>query len=119
MDGLSQCAENQRVRADFVARENPTPGVGPTHCVPPWIPNRHKTQWEPLEGRSWKNEYAPELPERVRRSVTRLHTVSGCLTFPLTALWALEKMCSDGGWTKKKTLEIHVSVPSEPFAAEV
>ena len=76
-----------------------------------WAPERVKPEWESLEGRTWEGEYASELqkvglpPPAVGLF---LRSATDGLAFPMTILWALEKINTSEAWIKKGTLTIHV-----------
>ena len=105
MEGLSQCAINDAIRKDLILREDLKLDSSDS---PPWTPERVKTQWESLEGRSWSSEYEGELdcPSNLKASLLR--DASERLTYPQTILWALEKLNTGDTWTKKDTLIVHV-----------
>ena len=81
-----------------------------------WIPSDIKSVWEPLDGKTWEEIYVGELGElRLPLHVASryLRDASDGLVYPMTILYALEKMNEDDMWTKKDTLTIHVCTASE------
>lgn len=106
--GLSQCAINLNIREDSIVREVIIGSNEPVR----WAPERVKDKWESLVGRTWEGEHVADLqnaglpPPAIGPF---LRSATDGLAFPMTILWALEKLNDGDAWTKKATLTIHVS----------
>lgn len=79
-----------------------------------WAPERTLGMWRLVEP-NWAAQFEDELKKELRGSVPDglslepwLRAASDSLSFPMSILWALEKLNADDGWTKKETLNIHV-----------
>lgn len=105
-DGLSQCAMNCQILEDC-ARMSKCGGI---KGLIRGVPNRTKVRWETLQGRTWEDEYGSfktQLLMSGAQGCLRHATVP--LAYPLTILWALEKMNASKAWTRKASLRIDVS----------
>ena len=78
-----------------------------------WAPERTKPVWTSLKNIDWTdfqeefNVAFNELPKPLLEPMFRAATEA--LSMPMTILWALENLNSDDSWTRKSTLNIHVS----------
>ena len=82
-----------------VKSSGPTPVDAPERVLP---------QWTSLAGCAWAPDYERELPAPPDVVGPFLRNVTDGLTFPLTILWALEKLNEDDAWTSKEVLNVHV-----------
>ena len=107
---LSQCATNQLCLQDarmgrFMAGAKEGPFM--------WAPERVKPTWSSLRDLNWNDfldEMKTALPMPEPGIVQLLRAASDGLSLPMTILWGLENLNSDDAWTKKNTLNIHVSL---------
>ncbi|EKM51464.1 uncharacterized protein PHACADRAFT_166026 [Phanerochaete carnosa HHB-10118-sp] len=105
--GLSQCEVNFNIRQDSIVREV----MGGSDEPVRWAPERVKRKWESLDGRTWEGEHAAELQDVGLPPLAVgpfLCSATDGLAFPMTILWALEKLNEGDAWTKKAILTIHV-----------
>lgn len=107
--GLSQCATNELCLQDArMARFMAGAKEGPFM----WAPERVKPTWTSLRDLNWNDfmdDMKSALPMPEPGIVQLLRAASDSLTLPMTILWGLENLHSDDAWTKKDTLNIHVS----------
>jgi len=78
-----------------------------------WAPERVKPTWSSLRDLNWNDfldEMKTALPMPEPGIVQLLRAASDALSLPMTILWGLENLNSDDTWTKKDTLNIHVSL---------
>ncbi|KAF8963225.1 hypothetical protein BDZ97DRAFT_1661795 [Flammula alnicola] len=112
-NGLSHCAMNQLYLQDarfalFMAGANGGPFK--------WAPERTKPSWTSLRNIDWtdfsdnlKKAFGPAV-DRMAKLETVLRGVTEGLSMPMTILYALENLNTDDAWTKKDTINIHVSL---------
>ena len=116
-EGLSQCAMNTLCLGD--ARFAQVMG-GANQGEFKWAPERTKPVWTSLKNIDWSyfqeelNVASTGLAEPFLELMMRGATEG--LSMPMTILWALENLNSDDAWTRKHTLNIHVSRGSTVYA---
>jgi len=115
-DGLSECATNKmNIEDDYFTQD-----LIRTSGLPDlrWLPARTVPHFKSLRGVGW-DDFMPytsfhrtfELhPSMSPRLNIAFRAASETLSLPMTILWALEHIYPDDSWTKKETLNIHVSV---------
>jgi splicing suppressor protein 51 len=108
---VSQCVINRQIRLDIgFAGAMAGANMGEFR----WAPERVLPKWESLEGTTMEQEFGVEMGEKhgipeVAR-VPWMRAATDGVSMPMTILWALEVLNGkDDSWTKKDTLNIHVS----------
>lgn len=111
-DGLTQCGMNQLFTADVKQALSMAKEGGAFN----WAPERTVPEWTSLRGTDWYDSFIHDLktmvagygaPDSVLKPMLRGATEG--LSMPMTILWALELLHTNLDWTKKDTLNIHVS----------
>ncbi|KAF8142555.1 hypothetical protein K438DRAFT_1635355, partial [Mycena galopus ATCC 62051] len=80
-----------------------------------WVPERVKSRWVSLEGKTWEGEFDEEIcksfgmPAMIPSNSTfLLSSASDTLSMPMTILYGLSRLNEDDAWTRKQTLTVHV-----------
>lgn len=118
--GLSQCQINSLIFAD--AAFETLPEQLNSRVPFQWAPNRTVEQWSSVlnPGNSnWETEFGELAEKELGMSGprpdgvdvnTKLRVASEGLSMTMTILWAFEKLNGgDDAWTRRETLEVHVS----------
>ncbi|TFK27227.1 hypothetical protein FA15DRAFT_217835 [Coprinopsis marcescibilis] len=108
---LTQCEANQQARRDVL--------ITSLHPGMVWAPERVKSRWSSIIGRTWEEEFLSEIarglgvPAKAEISVSFLRVASQHLSVPMTILSALDQLNGpDLSWTEKNQLRIHVGLLS-------